>query len=499
MTVINPTAPRHIQKAKKRKSAGKAKKQSASVNISDLSELADKLAELLEDDTPLDTDQIENTKNCPTEDADPFEDLLNRIKDIPLLSREAENELGQTLLKAQEELVDTALRIPSVLTYLAKVYSEFGRSRMIIRGPNREDYIIHKEGKKCGDNHNHPLIKAKRQEISNKLVSLCAMTDAYNKNIDRTDETRNTILNTRQEVRADILTLFPPQKNWDVVFTHCEKNAQKSIERKGYYPLYCQINDIKNHIHDAQGILFERNLRFASYLLHFMTRDREIKKELLPVACIGLMNAVQRFDCRLSKLTTLASSHIKAEVLAHLNSKSRLVYLPRTALDKIEMITAARKEILNKTGFEPDLKTLVKRTGVKAEIINELKVKTVPPHSLNEPVTDHRGSCEGTAKTTMMDNLVSETESEEEKITRGQISACLSELIGSLKPREEKIIRHYFGVGAERMKTQELADLYGVRHQRVTQIKEQALDTLFSEAWKKPVLREYARELVCAP
>jgi RNA polymerase primary sigma factor len=196
--------------------------------------------------------------------------------------------------------------------------------------------------------------------------------------------------------------------------------------------------------------------------------------DLINEGNIGLMKAVERFDpAKGGKLSTYGSWWIKQSIKRALANQSKTIRLPVHLVDKISKMRKAALRLQEELGREPTEEELGEELGVTAFRIAQMRVAATRPASLDAPIGDEESS--SFAEVVEDENADSPYERLEEK----GVTRMLEDMVKSLAPREEGILRARFGLDGASPKTlEEVGDKLGVTRERVRQLQNQALDKL---------------------
>jgi len=189
---------------------------------------------------------------------------------------------------------------------------------------------------------------------------------------------------------------------------------------------------------------------------------------------VGLIKAVERYQPgRGTRLSTYAVWRIRQAIVEGLASSGRSIRLPRHVLSMLGDVAAARRDLAQEIGREPDVEAIAVRCGVEPAKIFEVLALSREALSLDAPVGDGEGA-------TLAD-FVEDPEGERPaaRAEGGEIRAILEEELRRLSPREERILRARYGFDGEHDLTLErIGDDSDVSRERVRQIETRALAKL---------------------
>ena len=222
----------------------------------------------------------------------------------------------------------------------------------------------------------------------------------------------------------------------------------------------------------ARERVIQEQLPLAEFLARKFAGRGEPVDDLVQVASVGLIKAVDRFDVdRQIEFSTYATPNILGEIKRYFRDKGWAMRVPRG----LQELRQAAKEVIRdetvKTGRSPSLQHLAETLDADVEGVAEALTlgRAYNTASLNAPVSHDEPDGD-----TVMDLQADEdlpTEGLEEKI-------LLQEAIGGLKDQQQQILKLRFNEG----KTQtEIADRIGVSQMHVSRLLRRALEDLREE------------------
>ncbi len=231
---------------------------------------------------------------------------------------------------------------------------------------------------------------------------------------------------------------------------------------------------VKEGDQEALDKLLKANLRFVVSIAKKYQGHGLSLSDLINEGNIGLIKAARRFDeTRGFKFISYAVWWIRQTILQSISEYSRLVRLPLNVVGSINKITKATTDFQRQYEREPNAKEIdfiMEAENIDKDTIYRLNDGTV---SIDAPLPqDNRSTLKDILPT--KEDLLPNKEMHDESF-KTEIKTVLL----TLDPREEMIIRYYFGIEKERPATlEEIGNILNLTRERVRQIKEKALRKL---------------------
>jgi RNA polymerase primary sigma factor len=221
--------------------------------------------------------------------------------------------------------------------------------------------------------------------------------------------------------------------------------------------------------------LVKANLRLIISLARKYSPKGMFLSDLIQEGNIGLLKAIEKFDYRKGfKFSTYATWWIRQSITRYLAENTRTIRVPVHIIETIYKISKIiSTKFYQEYGRDPTLDELAKETGHSIEKLNYIFKVMKQPISLETTVGEDEDA-------TLRDFIEDQNTIKPDEATfNTALSEKIRELLKTLSPREEKIIRLRFGIGEREACTlEEVGNKFGVTKERVRQIESMALRKL---------------------
>lgn len=235
-----------------------------------------------------------------------------------------------------------------------------------------------------------------------------------------------------------------------------------------------KLQQLRQDGEEASHILVQSNSRLVISIAKKYTGQGVPFLDLIQEGNLGLMKAAEKFDHRLgNRFSTYATWWIRQSITRALADQGRTIRVPVHMNDRIRRVYGVAQSLEQELERKPSPEEIAREMGLSPHQVQQALRASHRPLSLEKPVGEEGDSELG--------QFVEDDRAPDpvEEASLFMLRADVEELLHSLTPREERILRMRYGLGGTKRHTlKQVGKKFGLTRERIRQIEQEALRKL---------------------